>query len=134
LTTDPDEYLPKETLQWCQKALQSLGFSVHLPSETAQLDTVTETQHFQAYIQLRTLIKQHEALQLIPALSLTLSPVGAYAWILDQQIQDAHNRAGSVDESDNVELLTYVEEHEFSQNLGFQGGFRQPDANNDIDN
>jgi hypothetical protein len=135
LILDIDEYLPKETLQWCYQALQSLGFSVHLQSETVALDTVTQTQHFQAYIGLRTLIKQHEGFQLSPVLSLTLSPIGAYNWIIDKRIEELHSRAYSEgetrDESDAVELLTYADQNASDDEQGFQGRFMQPDADND---
>ncbi len=69
-----NEYLPSVTMKWCQEYLQQLGFN---PSQPIS-DLVAP--HRTIYLQLRTAINEHLTSGMVPHLSLSQRPTGAFDW------------------------------------------------------
>lgn len=57
-TIDLDEYLPPETLSWCQSTLADLGYPPELTGSEFVEDT-GERRHLQAYMDLRRACRAH---------------------------------------------------------------------------
>ena len=69
-----NEYLPSDTLKWCQDHLQELGFNVR-----QQISDATAP-HRTIYLQLRTAINERLLNDGVPELRLSEKPVGAINW------------------------------------------------------
>ena len=67
-----DEYLPPDTLSFCQQQLNALGFPEAVDGR--QFDEHGQRIHHQAYLQLRAVLREHIEQGLEPALRETEKP------------------------------------------------------------
>uniref|UniRef100_A0A093UTS1 Uncharacterized protein n=1 Tax=Talaromyces marneffei PM1 TaxID=1077442 RepID=A0A093UTS1_TALMA len=100
---DIDEYLPSETLHWCQSTLDELGFS---NIELKDIFPSGEHQHCEAYIQLRDCIQRHITSGIEPNLEETKPPTQEHGFHPDLD--------AIVDE---IYDTTDIEEVNYSSNL-----------------
>jgi hypothetical protein len=73
-----DEYLPRETLQWCHTQLLEMSFDSENPPPIPDEDRLSP--HRTIYLQLRERIFQHVQQQLEPVLALSEKPLGGFNW------------------------------------------------------
>ena len=73
-----NEYLPKETLQWCRTELLEMNFDPENPPPIPEEDRLSP--HRTIYLQLRERIFQHVQQQLEPVLALSEKPYGGFNW------------------------------------------------------
>jgi hypothetical protein len=98
---DIDEYLPKETLHWCQQKLNELGYA-NLTTADAFPDG--DRQHCTAYIALRECVKAHILSKEAPLLAESQPPTQQRLSRLNMDIVDNH-----IEEA----TLAYEEEETF---------------------
>jgi hypothetical protein len=75
---DPDEYLPKDTLQWCRTQLLTMNFDPEKPPAIPQEDRLSP--HRTIYLQLRQKIQIHIQCHENPVLALSERPTGGFNW------------------------------------------------------
>jgi hypothetical protein len=73
-----NEYLPKETLQWCRTQLLEMGFDPENPPPIPDEDRLSP--HCTIYLQLQEKISNHVRQQLEPVLALSEKPIGGFNW------------------------------------------------------
>ena len=73
-----NEYLPRETLQWCCTQLLEIDFNPENPSSIPDEDRLSS--HRTIYLQLRERIFQHVRQQLESVLALSEKPLGGFNW------------------------------------------------------
>jgi hypothetical protein len=89
MPVDMDEYLPKDTLNWCQSKLVELGYERGEISSTEFNLAVQLRRHEQAYRELRRQV--HHYLATGAKLSETSPPYGGVAW--EPQVSSVTNDA-----------------------------------------
>ena len=72
------EYLPKETLAWCNVQFQEMGFDPYKARLNNQEDR--DSPFYAEYLELRTRAQKHCDSGLLPVLSELPSPVGGFDW------------------------------------------------------
>jgi hypothetical protein len=103
---DIDEYLPKETLDWC--ILQLSMYNIDLSTLNSG-DTILGglRAHTQAYLYLRDIVRRHHDSGATPYLQESSKPIGGY--------QAAMNQEGELSRliQDNAEFVQRQENREF---------------------
>jgi hypothetical protein len=87
IVLDPDEYLPVETLQWCQNQLAQLNLS--LPPQAR--DFILVLDRFEVPNYYRSLIytaRSHSAVGAQPRLQVAANPRGGYGWEPQQEVME----------------------------------------------
>lgn len=75
---DIDEYLPKETKEFCLNVLQQLGYPHDISYEDCRLDGTRV--HYEAYLSLRESLALHISSGVKPILAECTKPTGAWNW------------------------------------------------------
>jgi hypothetical protein len=107
---DIDEYVPKETKDWCITQLSTYGIDLNTLSGG---DTILggARAHVQAYQCLRDIVRRHILSGMLPILSESRRPTGGY--------QAAEAQGGMLSEllQDNAQFVRTQEDLVFMQNI-----------------
>lgn len=112
MDSEIDEYLPPQTLDWCDNQLEEAGYSLPIGGGDYNQDTGDKL-HLQAYRLLRDAARSHIRERRVPTLSESPKPYEAFGWQPSEDLQKVYAYAGVelrfADECTDRELQAFYE-------------------------